>query len=206
MKKIFFAGLLFVSFFSFSQTKLGLKFAPVISTNRVTNDALTADNFGNTALMSFGLIVDNPLSDTYFFSSGLVYIPKRMGFQDDAGSFSAESYKAQYLQVPLTLKLFTNEIAPDLKAYFQLGAGLDFKVYDEAEEAGYTLIEKFNPFDFNVILGTGAEYRLGINTTLFAGISYHRGLLNTIDTVTDIAVEDLQVRNTIVSIDLGVKF
>ncbi len=211
MKQILFSLLILFTITSFAQTKLGLKLAPVVSTNRVTNDAQSAEKDGSAMKLSVGLIVDKPLSDTYFLSSGLIYLPKRAAFIDNAplafdGTPIQEEYTVQYLQIPISLKLFTNEVAPDFKVYFQVGGGAEIKVFDEPDDPSYTLINSFNPLDVSVILGTGVEYRAGISTTLFGGISYQRGLSNVIKDVTVATSEDLAVRSTIVSFDFGVKF
>ncbi len=203
MKKILFCALIILSIAGMAQTKLGLKLAPVIASNRVTNDAQSFDKNGSSFKLSLGLVVDKPLSDTYFLSSGVTYLPKQVAFKNDT---LAEAYKSQYLQIPVSLKLFTNEVAPDLKVYFQVGAGVEIKVFDEPEEPEFTLVDSLNPIDFSVILGTGVEFRAGLSTTLFAGISYQRGLINAINDTTVSGTDDLQVRNTVVSLDFGVKF
>jgi len=187
----------------FAQTQMGLKLAPVVVSNRVTNDIQSVDDDGSAFKFSVGLVVDKPISDSYFLSSGLIYIPKRASFRTD--SATSEEYTLQYLQIPITLKLFANEVAPDMKPYFQIGTGLEIKVFDEADEPDYEVIEQFNPIDFSVILGAGIEYRAGINTTLFGGISYQRGLVNTVNE-TIAGADDLQIRNTVFSFDFGVKF
>ncbi|MEM6737293.1 MAG: porin family protein [Bacteroidota bacterium] len=203
MKQIFFFILLILGTILSAQTKLGLKLSPVIASNRVTNDAQTLENDGSVLKLSVGLVVDKPLSDSYFLSTGLIYIPKRAAFRTN--SAASEEYTLQYLQIPTTLKLFTNEIAPDVKVYFQVGGALEIKVFDEADEPNFNTVEKFNTADFSVIVGSGVEYRAGINTTIFGGISYQRGLANTVNETIG-GADDLKIRNTIVSIDLGVKF
>lgn len=209
MKQFFFLFLFITVLAGSAQTKLGLKLAPVIASNRATNDAQSVDNDGSKLKLSVGLVVDKPLADNYFLSTGLFYVPKRAAFRT-SDNLVREEYKMQYLQIPATLKLFTNEIAPDFKVYFQVGAGIDIKVFDEPEDPNNFAVQKFNPVDVSVILGSGVEYRAGINTTIFAGISYQRGLSNVVketDAITLAAeYQDLQIRNTIVSIDLGVKF
>jgi len=203
MKRTLFCIALIFSLTLSAQTKLGLKLAPVVASNRVTNEAQDVDSDGAKLKMSVGLIVDKQLSDAYFLSSGLIYVPKRAAFR--AAADSTEEYTLQYLQVPITLKLFTNEVAPDMKIYFQVGGALEVKVFDEPKDPTYDTVEKFNPADFSVILGSGVEYRAGINTTIFAGISYQRGLANVVNEAV-VGAEDLQIRNTILSFDLGVKF
>lgn len=186
-----------------AQTQLGMKLAPVVVSNRATNEAQSVENDGSALKFSIGLVVDKPISDSYFLSSGLIYVPKRLAFRTD--SATSEEYTVQYLQIPLSLKLFANEVAPDIKPYFQIGAGLEIKVFDEPTDPDYVVVEKFNPIDFSVLIGAGVEYRAGINTTLFAGISYHRGLVNAVNE-TIAGADDLQLRNTVFSIDFGVKF
>ncbi len=203
--KFLFCLFLLFSVAASAQVKLGLKLAPVIISNRVVNDAQTAKNDGSVVKMSIGLIADKPLAETYMLSSGLVYVPKRAAFRDADLGFS-EEYNVQYLQIPMTVKLFTNEVAPDLKVYFQVGAGLEIKVFDEALDPSYNLVESFNPVDIPVILASGIEYRAGLSTTIFAAFSYQRGLTNVINQTTSATIDDLAVRSTVVSIDLGVKF
>lgn len=203
MKKFLFLLVLFLAIGAEAQIKLGLKLAPVIATNRAKNDNQTVENDGSKLKFSVGLIADKTLSETYFLSSGLVYLPKHIAFR--AADGTEEAYTLQYIQIPATLKLFTNEIAPDLKAYLQVGSAIEIKVFDEPEDPNFVVVEKFSPLDVPVILGGGIEYRIGINTALFGGVSYQRGLINAVHQTVDGAA-DLQLRNTIFSIDLGVKF
>ena len=204
MKKFLFLLIVLSAVGSQAQIKLGLKLAPVITANRAKNDAQTVENDGSKMKFSIGLIADKTLSDTYFLSSGLIYLPKRVAFRDATGTIE-EEYKLQYLQIPATLKLFTNEIAPDLKGYLQLGSALEIMVFNEEEDPSFTTVEKFTPIDIPVILGAGVEFRAGINTTIFGGFSYQRGLVNVVNSA-EAGLGDLQLRNTIFSIDLGVKF
>ena len=187
-----------------AQIKLGLKLAPVVAANRAKNDAQTVENDGSKMKFSVGLVADKTLSDTYFLSSGLIYLPKRVAFRDASGTIE-EEYKLQYLQIPATLKLFTNEIAPDVKGFLQIGSALEILVFNEEEDPSYTTVEKFTPIDIPVILGAGIEFRAGINTAIFGGFSYQRGLVNVVNGAAD-GFGDLQLRNTVFSIDLGVKF
>ena len=211
-------SLLFLSFIlvgalaCLSQTKLGLKFSPLFSSHKISLKSDQLDVFqGKTATrMSIGLIVDHPFTDTYFLSSGLIYLPKRVSInleEEDGGTAPTnpfESYDLNYLQIPLSLKLFTNEIAPDISLFFQVGLILEFKIFDQALNEDYEFISKFNFFDTAAIIGTGIEYRLGINTLFFSGISLQKGLINIINQTNP--EYPLVIRNQIVSIDIGMKF
>ena len=211
-------SLLFLSFIlvgalaCFSQTKLGLKFSPLFSSHKTSLKSDQLEVFqGKTATrMSIGLIVDHPLTDTYFLSSGLIYLPKRVSInleEEDGGTAPTnpfESYDLNYLQAPLSLKLFNNEIAPDISLFFQVGLILEFKIFEQALNEDYEFISKFNFFDTAAIIGTGIEYRLGINTLFFTGISLQKGLINIINRTNP--EYPLVIRNQIVSIDVGMKF
>lgn len=212
-KKVFFTAVftLFLAVTAVAQVNLSLKFAPLISSNRVTfsSDTLSIDRDGTNPRLSVGLLVDKVLTDTYSFSTGLVYLPKGVSVVANArngGSFGAtEEYRLQYLQVPLTFKLFTNEVTQGMRIYFQVGGAMEILINNEPKEDTYFMIEEFNFLDFSVILGGGVEYKLGPSTVLYGGLSYQRGLLDVVNET--IAFEDeLQIRNTVVSLDLGIKF
>ena len=211
-------SLLFLSFIlvgalaCLSQTKLGLKFSPLFSSHKISLKSDQLEVFqGKTATrMSIGLIVDHPFTDTYFLSSGLIYLPKRVSInleEEDGGTAPTnpfESYDLNYLQIPLSLKLFTNEIAPDISLFFQVGLILEFKIFEQALNEDYEFISKFNFFDTAAIIGTGIEYRLGINTIFFTSISLQKGMINIINRTNP--EYPLVIRNQIVSIDVGMKF
>ena len=196
----------------FSQTKLGLKFSPLFSSHKISlkTDQLEVYQGKTATRMSIGLIVDHPLTDTYFLSSGLIYLPKRVSInleEENGGTAPTnpfESYDLNYLQIPLSLKLFTNEIAPDISLFFQVGLILEFKIFEQALNEDYEFISKFNFFDTAAIIGTGIEYRLGINTLFFTSISLQKGLINIINRTNP--EYPLVIRNQIVSIDVGMKF
>ena len=212
MKRFFsvFVFLLVVQI-AFGQVKLGLKFSPQLSLNQVEliSDTLDMENASSTARFSLGLVVDKQFTDTYYFSTGLIIMPKRVGINiipENGGTTpnTFEAYNLQYLQIPVTLKLYTNEIQPDLSIFFQVGGTLELKVDDRPKDEDYVLIEKFNPLDIGAMLGAGAEYRIGINTILFGGFSYQQGLINVVNETRDNI--DLTIKNSVITLDLGVKF
>jgi hypothetical protein len=164
------------------------------------------------------LIYDHQITETYFLSTGLIFLPKKTSFtvssEDTNGSLPSginprEAYKLQYLQIPVTLKLFTNEVMPDGRVFFQVGTALELLVNNEPIKEDYDMVKDFRNVDFSVILGGGFEYRAGINTTLFVEVSYQRGLVNQIRTLPKVGnfpQEELFIRSNIVSIDFGIKF
>ena len=189
-----------------AQTQIGFKVSPLLSVNRVASDdvniSATSDGVGFRA--SFGPIVDFFLMENYYFSTGLLYTPKRAGVTiREGGAEQSEDYKLQYLQLPATLKMFTNELALDTRLYFQVGGIPEVKI-DEKETSGDTFVRKFRAFDFSVMAGFGVEYRLGVSSTAFAGITYSRGLINSASKKFD--NHDFKLKHDLISLDFGMKF
>lgn len=218
MRKILFLLTLTLATFAVeAQSKLGLKFSPAISSNRISLvDSLNdVEATGSSFKFSLGLIYDHELTETYFLSTGLIFVPKQVAFevteeQDQPSAQSPEEpmqeYRLNYLQVPVSLKLFTNEVQPDTRIFFQVGLAPEIKVFSEPMEEEYDLIEEFKSVDATILFGGGVEYRAGINTTLFASITYQRGLGNVIKKENWGFQEELYIRSTLVSLDLGIKF
>ncbi|MFY0651484.1 MAG: PorT family protein [Cyclobacteriaceae bacterium] len=201
---LFFAGIVQ------AQPKIGLTFSPTLSTNRVKYKSAQGDisNNGLAMRFKFGLEADFEVTETYAFSTGLIYAPKRAGFsiEPNGGQVIEEAYKAQYLQIPITMKLYTSEVLPDVKGFFQIGLLGEFKVFDEALGDSYTLVEAFKPFDTSFVFGIGAEYDAGTSSILYASIVYNRGLINAISKVESGVTEDLSTRMDMFGIQMGIKF
>jgi hypothetical protein len=104
--------------------------------------------------------------------------------------------------VPLTLKLFTEEIGLDKKIYFQFGGTVDFMTNSEGDEEN--IVQSFKFIDLNSLLAVGLEYGIGINTKIFGGIVYQRGLLNTINRNT--YGDNFNLRNDFVGLEVGLIF
>jgi hypothetical protein len=194
---------------AFAQFKLGFQFSPILSTNRVDLKSTTTDldSDGTALRLAVGPIVDVQLTENYYFSSGILFCSKRAGFESRVGANPPikEDYNLQYVQVPISMKLFTNEVALDKKIYFQVGGAFEFNVKEEANNDNNVLIEDFRLFDASLLAGLGLEYKIGTSTLLFGGFSYHRGLVNAVSKHIDVG-GDIKLKNDYIAIDFGVKF
>ena len=189
---------------AFAQVKIGLQVSPSLSFNRVKDESSTLNFSSNGvgARLVAGVLVDYLWQENYYISSGLFFLPKRVGVKSNNGV--EEVYRLQYLQVPVALKLFTNEVALDTRVYFQVGLTADFKILED-NVSEQTLIDRFRTLDSSLLLSAGAEYRYGYNTILFGGFSYRRGLGNVVRRE-GATGGDLIVKNDLFSLDLGIKF
>ncbi|UOQ54581.1 porin family protein [Hymenobacter cellulosivorans] len=203
-----------------AQVEIGLKLSPSITYLRT--DSPSALNFRNDKSklsLGGGLVVDYFFGQNYAFSSGLMLTGKGGTIRYyDANTRNDETQKIslQYLEVPITVKLFTNDVATDTKLYFQLGGSAgaliagrinDGKRYIAPGAKESESIKHFIVPDAAVIIGAGAEYQVGQSTKVFGGLSYHRGLVN-IDKYfdKDYGFQDVTLKNNEFALDLGLKF
>jgi len=196
-----------------AQPKIGLSFAPSAVLNRVKfqSDNANVTNNGSAFGFKIGLEVDFDIADNYSFSTGLAFAPKKAKYAIDPlnAPIQEEEYKLQYLQIPLTMKLYTSELVPDVKGFFQLGILAEVKIFSEPSDDTYTLVETFKPFDTSLVLGFGAERDAGASTVLYAAIVYNRGLINTVSKLgTNNAgiTEGLTSKLDMLSLQVGIRF
>ena len=214
---------------AFAQVEIGLKLSPSLTSLRTDGPSASRFENGDTKLsLGGGLLVDYFFGENYAFSTGL-FLTGRGGtftYTDNGNEPSAPApvrfevkrkIAIQYLELPATVKLFTNEVSPGTRVYFQVGGALAVPVgtrvngekrftdpvtNEEIKASDHVLF-----IDANVLAGAGVEYQLGTNTTICAGLSYHRGLVN-IDSYFDDErdIKDVAIKNSEVALDLGIKF
>lgn len=191
--------------------EIGIRLSPMIVFNRISGNATIDDiNYvftkdGSKPSALFGIILDVPFKeDRYYISTGLFLVGKPVRFNATPNAASDiqlnQAYSTQYLQIPVGIKLFTGEIFPQKRLYFQLGGTFDVLVSRKKKSSTDVLFQKANPIDLGVLLSGGLEYEIG-NNKLFAGFSYIRGLINTAT-----KVDGLSIKNDLLSFDLGIKF
>lgn len=217
---------------AFAQVEIGLKVSPSIVYLRPDSPAGTGSGMSfasENAKLSFGggIFMDYFFGENYAFNTGLFLTGKggTISYNDaSTGPARPAVVKAeqkiamQYLELPLTVKLFTNEVAPDTRLYFQVGGSLAVPVqvringdkyytdpYDNNNQtkAGKHIFD----IDANIIGGAGVEYQLGQSTKLITGISYHHGLID-FDRYFERnrGFSDVNIKNSVFALDLGLKF
>lgn len=203
--------LLSISFSAFSQFKIGFQFSPILSSNRIdfTSDDYDLETDGTGLKIATGPFVDIQLTDNYYVNVGVFYASKRVGIEqrDKVNTTTPptkEEYDLEYVQIPLSMKLYTNEVSLDKRIYFQFGAALEFNVEEKLKDN--VIVEDFRLFDTSLLAGLGMEYQIGTSTMVFGGISYHRGLVNIISESVDGLGGDLAMKNDYIALDLGIKF
>jgi hypothetical protein len=218
MKKTFllcFFALLFIQGYS-QKVRLGLKFAPGAAFSRVneSNDTLTFGGKGLGLRFVAGPEINFILGQNYVFTTGLWYMSKRSALKIKELNVN-QVYNLQYLQLPAILKLYTNDIAVDTKLYFQIGATADIKLQQKGKglKEYEKYINKFRIYDFSAVVGAGLQLQMGQNTYIYGGITYFRGLMNSISNIQGfvkdgvyVAPGKIQLKNDLLSLDFGIRF
>lgn len=216
-----------------SRIRMGFRFAPTIISNYVEAGRRFNgfDSGGLDMRVSLGPTADFFFAEKYAFSTGLLYTVKSVHYSVPSRFYNDEifsaspvpkaeqsgdaSYNLQYLQVPLTLKLYTDELFDRTKMYIQCGGMVDIKVAEKPLEKYTNAIYQFqqrlpsnqNVFGFgdaNLVLGLGLEYNLGRGMdAVFFGIQYQRGL---VEINNQRAFDDLITKNNIIQLEMGVRF
>ena len=203
-----------------AQVEIGVKISPSITSLRT--DAATNNFKSESSKFSFGggLIVDYFFGENYAFGTGAFLTGKggTISYQENNGASVSQKIAIQYVEVPVTIKLFTNEIAPDVRLYFQLGGSLAVPISTRINGDKYYNDPYLSPpqtsagdhifsIDANGILALGTEYQLGKSTKVLAGLSYHRGLID-LDRYFEKNrnFSDVAIKNDVFALDLGMKF
>ena len=217
MKKTLLALFLFITANSFaqdaSQVRLGLTAHPTFGFLKVEN----GKGNGLSTGFSYGLMSDFEFAENYSFATGLTvttingkatilnYNPYSSMIAGANSEYDVK-YKMQYLQIPLSIKLKTDE-KDDMKWYGQFGLTTDFRIgaKQDVKSGGTTLADDVKATDntkffrAGMIIGGGVEYRLSGKTSLLGGLTYNNGLTN-------MAKNNQTIKNHYVALNIGVFF
>lgn len=189
--------------------RFGIKLAPNMAWLR--SDTKGLENDGSQIGFTFGLNTEFPVgsSGNYRFATG-IFLNNTGGpylqdysYQTPAGPTLTKPLenvvKLQYIQVPLTMKLMTNEIGY-MRYYGQVGFDAAVNIRAKADfdaplissdniTTGFVKLEdediksSIQPFRAGLLVGAGVEYNFSGNTTLQAGVIYNNGFTNILDNV-----------------------
>lgn len=197
-----------------SDYRIGIKLAPMISFSKtdVEGNITTLERDGSFTRFLVGAFIDMPFSDNYFFSGGLNYATKgtKILISESGGNPalttpSQESYKHEFLQVPLLLKLYTSEVTLDTRLFVNFGIIPEIKLSTTNEELNNPSITDFNGFDLTGNFGLGLERAIGVNTDIFISAGYYLGFLNQVNKTNGLT-DEISIKNNLLSLEIGIKF
>lgn len=163
------------------------------------------DSKGVRAGFSFGFLVDLTLggNENYAIGTGLMMnlvdggslrfddVRERSSSTSLEQAYTDVNLNFQWLEVPLTLKLKTNQVGYmryfgqlGLQGGINLGANQSGEYQFDEIPRNVVLIDKDNIndetqlFNAGMLVGLGAEYNISGNTNIVFGISYYQGFTN----------------------------
>jgi hypothetical protein len=192
-------GILMIAQPLFSQIKpfrFGLKIGPTIGWMSPDTEGYEKD--GSAAGFNWGFISDFTITDNYYFATGfsinymnskLMYDTQLQLNNDTASTAGtlARRYKLRYIDVPLSLKMKTNQFN-DIQFFGQIGfnVGLNIKANSEdnftyaggSQEMEKDLSDDITFLRGALILGAGIEYYIDHSTSIIAGVTFSNGISN----------------------------
>jgi hypothetical protein len=151
--------------------RIGLSLAPTISFNKgmlKLNDQFTITDSLKSGGLGFkgGLWFDYGFAKNYYLHSGLMIHNKN--FNSDFSNM-----KITTVEIPMAIKMRTNEVTENIRILGFFGATLDINV---SAKAGNTVItNQINKLGTSLIFGAGAEYNVGFGNVNL-GLTYHLGM------------------------------
>lgn len=186
----------------------GLKATPTISWLRV--DAEGVSNDGIRIGFTYGLVTEFRISNNYAFGTGIDISYRGGKYKFDVGSDKVSvTQKLQFLDVPVALKLRTNEIGY-MKYYGTFGflPGVIIKATESVDSDSPIVADRsnrsnqsdFTVFNLGLLVGAGLEYNIGGKTAITAGLTYNNGFIDIWD------MKNAQMNSDNISLNIGVFF
>ncbi len=191
--------------------RFGLHFSPNVSWLKTNTTNYRSD--GSRIGFSYGLSFEYFMTKNYLFSTGINMLQSG-GKYSYKGSLDVSDvanidthvpadvdvvYKLKYVEIPLLLKLRTNEIGY-LTYFGQFGLNMAFNYGAKSEYNYFTTYagglgfdnntnikdngasDEINWINLSLVVGAGVEYSISGNTSLALGVTFNNGFINQLDT------------------------
>jgi len=200
----------------------GIKAQPALAwLNIDADEGVSLKSDGLPFGFGYGLITDFGFADHYAFSTGLEVVYRGGKIKRDSknilgsDSITETKYSLQFVELPITLKLRTNEIGY-MTYFFQVGFAPGVAIRTKADVtttnngASHTKTkvdasDDINEFNMSMIIGAGAEYNISGNTSLLFGLTFNNGFLDLLD---DTQYSGVKVKGTsnFLALTVGIMF
>lgn len=178
----------------------------------MSSDIKAVESDGSKFGVNIGLNMDNFFAQNYAFTTGISIDNTRgnlifenekklkiSGSDTTLNPGSTVHYKLQYINIPLGLKLKTNEIGY-LTFFANLGinGGINIKAtgeVDNFELDSKNISDEIKLFNLGYYIGAGVEYSIGGNSAIILGLTYTNGFIDiTTDSDNKITLNNFAIR------------
>ena len=188
--------LLLVSITAFGQNlRFGLTASPEFTFARILPDNVTSN--GLTVGLAYGLLLDLSIdnNERYAFHTGFIHKLTGLNLEvavkdanDSIVRTDTRKLKIQYIEIPLTIRLRTNEIGY-ITYWGQFGftPGINVSARMDQESTDQSPMQNFKNqkiggdigfANLSLTFGGGIEYSVSSSTQLLAGLYYDNGFTN----------------------------
>ncbi len=191
--------------------RIGITVGPSVSYVRTATESASTNIDRESSELKFllGAFVDIQFKENYFFHTGVNFATRstKINVTDPvffSGNRIAAEYDHEYLQIPLLLKLYTNEVTLDTKVFFNLGLVPEVRLNTSSNNVA--AVTEFQHLDLTGNFGGGLERAIGIQTSLFAAINYNIGFLNQVKEQSPALSDEIVIKNNLIALEFGIKF
>lgn len=157
-----------------TRTRLSFVLNPQISW--IKSDLQNVDSRGSMAGYNFGVVADHFFAPNYALSTGLTVNTTggKLKYTPEEGQPLSVDYRLRYLEIPLGLKLRSNDFRR-MAFYGRFGLASQFNI--RAKDGNdVSLNDDIRLIDFSYHLGAGLEYSLGGTNGLMFGLLFNNGI------------------------------
>jgi hypothetical protein len=178
--------------------RFGLKASPLLTWMKSEDKSI--EHRGLKAGFNYGLMFEYLLTENYGAASGITIthkggkvaytdsVPFPITIKENSEKTRIDTFRqpkvnlnTQYLEIPITLKLKTNEIGyMTYFGQFGIAPGINLRSKADIEAKNrdaidVNLIKDMRTFNIALQMGAGFEYNLGGNTSLLIGLYFNNG-------------------------------
>jgi hypothetical protein len=149
-----------------------------------------------------------PYNTRFAIGTGLWYTLRRAGYVHPTSEKGGTSfYQLSYLQLPLTMKAFSETLIPGGRTYAQAGLTADLKLTETALDPANNVLYRrtnnatqFTGADCSLLLSVGYMRPVSKRKSLIISFQYQRGLTNAA------ATANLTARHNLLALGAGLSF
>jgi len=176
--------------------KFGFKLAPAISW--LSPDSKYYESAGSNFSFAWGFTADITLMEHYYLATGfnVSYFSGKLNYpyllNSGGNSYEGdmeEKYTLRYIEIPLAMKMKTNELVKNYKFFGLIGINTGINIRAKSDQrfvhstASFTednidTKENTTLFKASLIVGAGTEYVIDESVSLVLGINFNNGFTN----------------------------
>ena len=177
----------------------GLKVAPSLTWIKTDTKGLTSE--GTKFGFGYGLMTEFRFSKQYYFATGVDITYRGGNLKESNSNYDTtttveKNYTLQYVELPITMKLKTNEIGHYVYfLQFGVAPGINIRAKGDTktttqigshpvsleEENGVDIKDDINILNLSMIISAGLEYNLSGTTNFLTAVTFNNGFLDVFD-------------------------